>query len=575
MDRSKGTFRQFFGTVYLLIGLIFLIVIGINLLSFFAVRGLGGKFADLNTTARKFETEILQVNLMFREMASGYRDHSPDALWARLNKAAATAAHLKEIDPKANIDTELAEFKRILGENYQHLSGDSEDTADLEKAFDNASELLLRKLAVFVEDLEETIDNRNLTIQILFLILMVILCIGCAISYGILFRYDRISRSLEKRLTGKQRKLQAFVEAIDSVLISLDKDGNIMDFNKKAANFFYKNPSAISGRNLFMLIPELKPYQLQMEAALHSGTRKEKKREKISVDKGRERTVNIYFSPVAGPTGKPSFVILSIDDITSDDMLDEKEILSRKMEVLRNLAAGIRKDLHDVLNSLSPYLSLLKEDPNASQAAEAAESAYKTADALLRRLHAMFPGFRGDDPSARRGKVDIPPLVLDVLNTCRETLPSEIELELSLPEKPLPVHASAEEVEAIVMNLCSNAAEALMSSSGEEAADETKSSQKTIAVSVSEYQANAAFRDEFLVGESTYCLISVRDNGAPIPEENLKKIFEPFFSTKDSTHLGLGLPAVLEQVKDLSGYLRFTSSAREGTVFQVYLPLAE
>ena len=70
-------------------------------------------------------------------------------------------------------------------------------------------------------------------------------------------------------------------------------------------------------------------------------------------------------------------------------------------------------------------------------------------------------------------------------------------------------------------------------------------------------------------------MISVRDNGAPIPEENLKKIFEPFFSTKDSTHLGLGLPAVLEQVKDLSGYLRFTSSAREGTVFQVYLPLAE
>src|SRR5690606_4606659 len=129
---------------------------------------------------------------------------------------------------------------------------------------------------------------------------------------------------------------------------------------------------------------------------------------------------------------------------------------------------------------------------------------------------------------------------------------------------PLPVMADATQVQQVLMNLCTNAWQAMDNHAGE----------VTVALRSVEVDAAHALRLEGLTSGHYACL-SVADNGPGMDEATVRRIFEPFFTTKPpGTGTGLGLAVVHGIVKAHRGAIDVHSTAGEGTRFDVYLPLA-
>ena len=77
------------------------------------------------------------------------------------------------------------------------------------------------------------------------------------------------------------------------------------------------------------------------------------------------------------------------------------------------------------------------------------------------------------------------------------------------------------------------------------------------------------------VDRQSYVVIEIKDGGIGIPEENLEKIFVPFYTTKDTTESrGLGLSLSQDIVTQLQGFIRVESQEQHGTTFQVFIPVS-
>jgi CheY-like chemotaxis protein len=156
------------------------------------------------------------------------------------------------------------------------------------------------------------------------------------------------------------------------------------------------------------------------------------------------------------------------------------------------------------------------------------------------------------------------PLVEEALGLLRSLLPAGVRLNARLPSTPMPVMADATQVQQVLMNLCTNAWQAMDNQAGE----------VTVALRVVDIDVAHALGLEGLTS-GRYACLSVTDNGPGMDPGTLRRIFEPFFTTKPpGTGTGLGLAVVHGIVKTHRGAIDVSSAPGEGTRFDVYLPLA-
>jgi CheY-like chemotaxis protein len=154
--------------------------------------------------------------------------------------------------------------------------------------------------------------------------------------------------------------------------------------------------------------------------------------------------------------------------------------------------------------------------------------------------------------------------VAETLELLRGSLPPDIRLEASVPELALVVIGDATALHEVVMNLCSNAIQA-MSGGGTlrvvlEAAD----------------LSDARVLSHGTLGPGRYVRLTIEDSGSGMDEATLSRIFEPFFTTKEiGRGTGLGLALVYAIVTDLGGAIDVTSAPHQGSTFTIYLPHSE
>lgn len=162
----------------------------------------------------------------------------------------------------------------------------------------------------------------------------------------------------------------------------------------------------------------------------------------------------------------------------------------------------------------------------------------------------------------------VAPLRLDKLakemsELIRVSIGKDIEVRYAIDEDVSPVEADATQMRQVVMNLVLNAADATNSDGG------------TIDVSIDEEDCDRKFLDSVAISEGLpegrYVRLVVRDRGCGIKGQDLQKIFDPFYSTKESGH-GLGLAAVLGIVKGHHGAITVDSELQQGTTVSVLLP---
>jgi CheY-like chemotaxis protein len=164
----------------------------------------------------------------------------------------------------------------------------------------------------------------------------------------------------------------------------------------------------------------------------------------------------------------------------------------------------------------------------------------------------------------RRAPADVCRIVTETLELVRGTLPMRVRLDSSASKSPLMVIGDATQLHQVVMNLCSNAIQAM-------AAGGTL----RVALTAQYLRAERALSHGKLMSGHYVCL-AVEDTGCGMDEATLTRIFEPFFTTKEvGRGTGLGLSLVDAIVTDLAGAIDVKSTLEQGSTFEIYLPLVD
>lgn len=236
---------------------------------------------------------------------------------------------------------------------------------------------------------------------------------------------------------------------------------------------------------------------------------------------------------------------------------------SQKMEAIGTLAGGVAHDFNNLLAAILGNLVLAREDVGEQHPAQESLIEINRAAIRARQLVQQILTF------SRRQTQEmvhqpLTPLVEEALGLMRSLLPAGLRLVARLPAAGLPVLADATQMQQVLMNLCTNAWQAMEGRSGD----------ITVALREVRLDASQALQIGGLAGGSYACL-SVADNGLGMDEATQQRIFEPFFTTKaPGTGTGLGLAVVHGIVKAHRGAIALHSRPGEGARFDVYLPLA-
>ncbi|MHC1727010.1 MAG: PAS domain S-box protein [Syntrophobacteraceae bacterium] len=278
---------------------------------------------------------------------------------------------------------------------------------------------------------------------------------------------------------------------------------------------------------------------------------------------------NVHLSGTASvlrdSKGEVVAAIECIRDNTERKRLEDRLSRAEKMEALGTLAGGVAHDLNNVLGVLVGYSELLLEkipkgDPLYRYVSHILQSSEKGA-AIIQDLLTL----------ARRGVavsevVNLNDVVSDYLKSPEFEKLKDYHLNLTFEtdfeEGLLNIKGSSIHLEKTVMNLVSNAAEAI-SDKGE------------VIIRTDNLYLDKPIRGYDDMQEGDYVVLTVSDNGKGISQADLGKIFEPFYTKKvmGRSGTGLGLAVVWGTVKDHDGYIDVRSQERMGSTFTLYFPV--
>jgi PAS domain S-box-containing protein len=237
---------------------------------------------------------------------------------------------------------------------------------------------------------------------------------------------------------------------------------------------------------------------------------------------------------------------------------------AQKLEAIGRLASGVAHDLNNILSGVVSYPELLllelpEDSPHRELVATIKNSGLRAA-AIVQDLVSL----------ARRGISDseivvLNPTILQYLSSPEHTTliqgHPQVRMEVDLADDLLNIKGSPHHLSKIIMNLVNNAAEAMPAGG-------------RVLLSTANCYMDVRSTLYEPVPEGEYVCLTVRDEGVGISQQDLKNIFEPFYTKKSMgrSGSGLGMTVVWASVKDLNGYIDVQSREGEGSSFTIYLP---
>ena len=260
-------------------------------------------------------------------------------------------------------------------------------------------------------------------------------------------------------------------------------------------------------------------------------------------------------------------VVMNLRDITERKLaeaergrLEQRLRQAEKMEAVGRLAGGIAHDFNNILGGILGYAEMLfeqtAEGSPLKRYAQNVLTAANRARGLVDQILAYSRSQRG-----KRVPVDFGRIVAETLELIRGSLNPGMRLEGKLPATPVFVIGDPTQLHQILMNLCTNAIQAM----GEDGT-------LRVALEAADAGAERALAHGTLQ-PGPYVRLTVEDTGPGMDEATIARIFEPFFTTKEvGKGTGLGLSLVYGIVTDSGGGIDVTSALGRGSTFTIYLP---
>ena len=382
-------------------------------------------------------------------------------------------------------------------------------------------------------------------------------------------------RQVEESLRESERTLRALTEFMSTLLDTIpspvfykDNEGRFLGCNEIFARDVLGLPQdQIIGKRL-MDLPFGLPsedgqqyHQADLELIANPGSQ-QFEMELVCAD-GVKRLYYYSRATFQAEKGPADGIIGIMLDLTERKELEEQLVRSQKMEVIGQLAGGIAHDFNNLLQVIRNNVELaMVENLNPAQAKEDLHDAIAAVDrasSLTRQLLTY----------SRKQALDVREIHLDqhlrgMITMLRRIIREDIQLDLQSPKNLWSILADPVQFEQVLMNLCINASDA-MPDGGE----------LLISLENHVFSEGDSHLGELEVG-NPYVRLAVRDSGFGMDEETQRRIFDPFFSTKEvGRGTGLGLSTAMGIMRQHGGTIDVSSNAGEGTTFEIYFPAGE
>ena len=266
--------------------------------------------------------------------------------------------------------------------------------------------------------------------------------------------------------------------------------------------------------------------------------------------------VEICAYPIFDDMGQVLMVVEHARNITDRKKMEEERLKFQKLESVGVLAGGIAHDFNNLLTSVMGNIYLAKTLAEAggklARRLEEAERAAKRAAGLTQQLLTFS---RGGEPVRRSASIE--ELIRDTVSFGLRG--SNVKCEISIPADIRPVHVDCGQISQVISNLILNADQAMLNGG---------------IVTVSAVNAIVGQEESTSLSPGKYVKVSVRDRGAGIPDSDIDKIFDPYFTTKCKGS-GLGLSTAFSIIKKHGGAITVDSRLGEGSTFHIFLPASD
>ena len=352
------------------------------------------------------------------------------------------------------------------------------------------------------------------------------------------------------------------------VIVSVDDMHRIVVFNPAAERLFNVSASIAIGS----LIDEYMPRELLDRYLVTSPSRglrvvdSDVARQPFALRIMRSNGTPLAMEATVAKTTRPGGALLTffLRDIAEREQSEARLRRSQNMESMSKLAGGIAHDFNNLLTTIRANAELLLDDLPSGQSRTDAEEIRTAADraaSLVRQLLAF-----SRRQVLRPTVVDLNVIVRAVEGLMRKAMSNDISLRVTCADTPAWVLADSAQLEQVILNLVTNARDAIHSTGTIEVI--------TRVSRTDELPGDAPVRTVEGVLSSAVVL-SVSDDGVGMEESVRERAFEPFFTTKtDGKGAGLGLAMVYGIVEQSKGSVSIQSRAGSGTTVWVVLPLS-
>ncbi|MGB4270349.1 MAG: PAS domain S-box protein [Spirochaetota bacterium] len=356
------------------------------------------------------------------------------------------------------------------------------------------------------------------------------------------------------QLFEEKERFNRVLESINDAVIVTDKTAVIQMVNNATCNLLNKEYNEIIGKDVTTIldldckervdftfntiIEILQQKSITNECILHVGN--------VSYN------IELYILPLKDQMNSITGTIVVLRDITQKKIIEDHIAWTSKLESVGLLAAGIAHDFNNILTSVVGNLSIVKnkihESSELYQHINDAEKASFKAKELTQQLLTFAKG------GAPVKKVtSLSTMFKDIVTFVLRG--SGVESQFIIDDNLYNVEVDEGQISQVIQNIVINAREA-MNDHGQ----------------LKVYARNVTNEDPIkaIIGKDNYIRISIEDNGPGIQDENIEKIFDPYYTTKPHG-TGLGLTVVYSIIKQHGGYIFVDSQPGKGTRFDIYL----
>jgi len=375
---------------------------------------------------------------------------------------------------------------------------------------------------------------------------------------------------LEEMVRGRTRALEESEEKMRAILraspigIVLAINRKINWANKAFFHMFNHDEDSLIGQDARAIYPDDEEYERAGRALFPSVEESGINEIETRLIRKDGTIIDCYLRACPQDPQDPSKgQIVTVSDISESKHLEAQLLQAQKMEAIGTLAGGIAHDFNNILGAIIGYAELAKmKAPQESDVIADLNQLIKSGNRAADLVHQILTVSRRH--KKERQPMQLKYIVKDALKMLRATLPSTIEIKDVSGKDAGVINADPTQMHQVIMNICTNAGHAMQENGG------------VLEVGIGKVQVGAEDSGSryFDLPSGSYLRLTVSDTGHGIPRHVMDKIFDPYFTTKDTGEgTGLGLSVAQGIVKAHGGTITVYSEPGKETTFHVYLPL--